>query len=129
MMILALFVTTMLVFGVWQVFWIFVWMQARPYWEISAMNSPEGVVIEVYQSDQSEPTYQTLLSGETISQELIRARPDDASIEGVQTLDYDGTIRPGRWKLVVCETELDIMTARMIIDQTTELTPHKRKQN
>lgn len=121
MIILALLVTSLLVFGVWQIFWLLAWMQSQPYWELSARNSFEGVLVEVYQSDQSEPTYKTLLSGESIPQELTRVRADDASTEGIQTLFYDGTIRPGRWTVMVSKNKIDVMQRAMILNDKEEM--------
>lgn len=97
------------------------WMSSRPSWEISAHNSPQGLVIEVYESNDSQPTYTTVLTGKTINTDIERASRMELPAE--QTKFHDETLRPGRWTVVINETEIDIMERALIVDRTTEIMP------
>ena len=99
------------------------WMSARPSWQVSARNSPQGVVVDVYKSNAARPTYTTVLAGQRISTEVERATQMNLPPELGTTIFYDDTLRPGRWTVVVNKTELDIMERAMTVDRGTELKP------
>jgi hypothetical protein len=102
---------------------MFAWMSSRPSWQISARNSPQGVVIDVYKSNASQPTFTTVLTGQTINTEVERmARLELPNAIG-ETIFHDETLRPGRWTVVLNKTELDIMESALIVDRKTEIAP------
>lgn len=100
------------------------WQRSLPNWQLSAHNSPEGVVVEVFQSSQTEPNYRTILAGKTISTEVERISRTELPPELGETTFYDETLGPGRWTLVLAGTELDIMERAMMVDETIEIAPH-----
>jgi hypothetical protein len=99
------------------------WMSSRPTWQISAYNSPQGVVIEIYKSNAARPTYSTVLPGKTINTDIERASRMNLPEDLGQTTFHDETLRPGRWTLVIQETEIDIMERALIVDRATEVVP------
>ena len=102
---------------------IIAWMSSRPSWQMSARNSPQGVIIEVYKSDANQPTYRTVLTGQTIDTEIDRATRSELPSELGHTTFHDETLRPGRWTVVINETEIDIMERALIVDGTKEVAP------
>ena len=100
-----------------------VWMSSRPTWQISAYNSPQGIIIEVYKSNAAQPTYTTVLPGKTIKTDIERASRMDLPEELGQTTFHDETLRPGRWTIVIEETEIDIMERALIVDRVSEVAP------
>lgn len=100
-----------------------VWLSSRPTWQISAYNSPQGIVIEVYKSNAAQPTYTTVLPGRTINTDIERASRMNLPEELGQTTFHDETLRPGRWTVVIQETEIDIMERALIVDRATEVAP------
>lgn len=92
-----------------------VWMSSRPTWQISAYNSPQGIIIEVYKSNAAQPTYTTVLPGRTINTDIERASRMNLPEELGQTTFHDETLRPGRWTVVIQEIEIDIMERELIL--------------
>ena len=103
--------------------WMIAWMSSRPSWQISASTSPQGVVIEVYKSNATRPTYTTVLTGHTINTEVERASRLQLPEELGTTTFYDETIRPGRWTVVLNKIEIDIMERALIVERGTEIAP------
>jgi len=101
------------------------WMSSRPSWQMSVRNSPQGVIVEVYKSNAARPTYKTVLTGQTIDKEIERATRMELPANLGQTTFYDETLRPGRWTVVLNETEIDIMELALILDRTTEIAPQE----
>lgn len=99
------------------------WMSSRPSWQISARNSPQGVIVEVYKSDATRPMYRTVLTGQTIDADVERVSRMELPPELGQTTFHDETLRPGRWTVVVNETEIDIMERAIVLDGATEIAP------
>lgn len=99
------------------------WMSSRPSWQISARNSPQGVIVEVYKSDATRPMYRTVLTGQTIDVDVERVSRMELPPELGQTTFHDETLRPGRWTVVVNETEIDIMERAIVLDGATEIAP------
>jgi hypothetical protein len=99
------------------------WLDSRPPWVLTAKNSPTGLVVEVHQSDAAEPTYVVVLPGKSVPRDFSRVARADADPNVVTTTFFDDTLKPGRWTLTLDGTKLDIMEARMWIDdQQTVLT-------
>lgn len=101
------------------------WMRTRPSWQVSARNSPQGVVVEVFKSDAAKPTYTTVLAGKSINTEIERANRSELPPELGRTTFYDETLRPGRWTVVVNDTELDIMERALIVNGDAEIAPQE----
>ena len=99
------------------------WMSARPSWQISARNSPQGVVLDVYKSNAARPTYSTVLAGQRITTEVERVERMKLPNELGKTTFHDETLRPGRWTVRLNETEVDITERALIIDRSTTITP------
>ncbi len=102
---------------------MFAWMSSRSSWQISARNSPQGVIVEVYKSNNVRPTYTMVLTGRLINTEIERATRMELPAELGKTTFHDDTLRPGRWALVLDGTELDIMERALIVDGATEIAP------
>ncbi len=92
------------------------WMQSRGDWQLSATNSPSGVVIDVFWGDAMSPRYSTTLAGKTIPRNIDRVIREDLPPDIGVTTFYDVTLRPGRWTVVMDGVELDIMEAGWDID-------------
>ena len=102
---------------------MFAWMSSRPSWQITARNTPQGVVIDVYKSNASQPTFTTVLAGQTVHTEVERISRLELPNAIGETIFQDETLRPGRWTVVLNKTELDIMERALIVDRKTEITP------
>jgi hypothetical protein len=100
------------------------WRWSQPTWQISARNSLQGVIIDVYKSNAAEPTYTTVLAGQTIITEVTRVNRRELPAELGCTTFHDETIRPGRWTVVVNNAEIDIMERALIVNGTTEIAPN-----
>jgi hypothetical protein len=100
------------------------WRWSQPTWQISARNSLQGVIIEVYKSNAAEPTYTTVLAGQTIITEVTRVNRRELPAELGCTTFHDETIEPGRWTVVVNTTEIDIMERALVVNGTTEIAPN-----
>ena len=100
------------------------WRWSQPAWQISARNSPQGVVIEVYKSNAADPTYTTVLAGQTIITEVTRVNRRELPAELGCTTFHDETIGPGRWTVVVNNTEIDIMERALVVNGGTEVAPN-----
>jgi hypothetical protein len=105
------------------VFAMITWLSSRPAWCLSARNSADGVVVEVYKEDLDESTYSTLLKGRTIPRDIERLARQQLPPEVGTTTFFDETIRPGRWTLVLGGAKLDIMERALILDDGTEILP------
>lgn len=99
------------------------WGSSRPSWQISARNSAQGVIVEVYKSNAERPTYRTVLAGQTTDAEVDRATRIELPAELGQTTFYDDTLRPGRWRVMLQGTEIDIMEHLLIVDGASEIRP------
>lgn len=95
----------------------------RPYWEISLRNSDNGVIVEVYQSDDDRPTSSERLPGISVARDVERMRRVNLSPEIGQTTFYDETLRPGRWTLIIDHFEIDLMERGMDVKEVTIETP------
>lgn len=102
-----------------------VWLSSRPSWEISARNSPQGIILDVYKSNATQPTYTTVLKGQRIHAEVERVGRLDLPVELAKTTFVDETLRPGRWTLVLNGTEIDIMERALIVNGSTEIAPRE----
>ncbi|MGA0199517.1 MAG: hypothetical protein ACO3NK_10440 [Prochlorotrichaceae cyanobacterium] len=96
---------------------------SRPLWQLSARNSPQGVILDVYKSNATQPTYTTVLKGQTINTEVERVSRTELPEKLGKTTFYDETLRPGRWTVVLNKTEIDIMERALIVDRSTEISP------
>ncbi|OHB70432.1 MAG: hypothetical protein A2V70_12715 [Planctomycetes bacterium RBG_13_63_9] len=101
------------------------WMSSGPAWLLSARNSADGVIIEIYKEHDSEPTYSTLLEGRSIARDIQRVVRQDLPADVGATTFFDETIPPGRWTLVLGGAELDIMERALILDGGNEIRPHE----
>ena len=104
---------------------VFNWLSSRPPWCLSARNSADGVIVEVYRGRHGEPTYSTLLKGRTILSDIEQLTRQQLPAEIGTTTFSDETIRPGRWTLVLGGAKLDIMERAMILDDGSELLPNE----
>lgn len=119
---IALIVVALVIIATPIVFMI-TWMSSGPSWQISARNSPQGVVLEVYKSNATQPTYTTLLTGQTINIEVERVARLELPEQFGETTFHDESFRPGRWTVVLNKTEIDIMERALIVDRSTEIAP------
>jgi len=96
---------------------------SRPSWELSASNSSEGVVVDIYLTDQPVPTYTTLLRDRRITSEVSRVNRVDLPVDIGSTIFHDETLRPGRWTVEIAGEKLDIMPRALVLKDGTEIMP------
>jgi hypothetical protein len=101
------------------------WMLSRPSWQMSAHNSAQGVVVAVYKSNAAQPTYTTVLTGKSIGTECDRVSRMELPATVGHTTFFDETIRPGRWTVVLDQTQLDIMERALMVDGAAEIAPQE----
>ncbi len=104
------------------------WMSSRPSWQLTARNSPQGVIIEIYKSDANQPKYRTVLTGQTIDTEVDRVARSELPSQLGRTTFHDETLSPGRWTVVINDTEIDIMERALIVDGASEITPQDQTE-
>ena len=102
---------------------MFAWLSSRPSWQLSARNSTQGVVVEVFRSNAAKPTYTVVLSGQEIDTDVERVTRMELPVAVGKTRFFDETIRPGRWIVVLNKSEIDIMETVMIVDGVTQIAP------
>ncbi len=75
---------------------IVVWYQSsHAPWQLTAINTPNGVEIEFYEGLNDEPSYKTLLQGRSIVRDVQRVSRLELPAEIGTTTFYDETLRPG----------------------------------
>ncbi len=97
----------------------------NPSWQLSVRNSADGVVVEIYKSDEAIPTYSTVLANRKVAREVQRCLREDLPADVGQTTFYDITIRPGRWTVMVDGAKLDIMECGLFDENDNLLAPAK----
>lgn len=102
-----------------------VWMNSQPTWQLSARNSLDGVTFEVFKSNSISPTYQMVFEGARIGQELDRCSRSNCPSNVIESLTWDDSLGPGRWKIKVLQTELDIMERGLVVNGKTEIQPRR----
>lgn len=98
---------------------------SRPSWELSASNSNDGVVVEIYLTGQSIPTYTTLLRDRRVTSEVSRVNRVDLPLNIGSTIFHDETLRPGRWTVKIAGEKLDIMPRALVLKDGTEIMPSR----
>jgi hypothetical protein len=101
------------------------WMHLRADWLLSATSKPDGVQIDIYWGDTDTPHYSTFLSNCSISRDIERVPRELLPPDVATTTFYDVTARPGRWTLVMDDTEIDIMPAGLDIDGVPIVSPQE----
>lgn len=99
-------------------FWI--WQESQPEWCLSARNSVDGVVVEVFKGSQELPTHSTILKGRAIPRDVERLVQEELPVEIGKTIFSDETLRPGRWTLVLGGVKLDIMERAMVVEDAEQ---------
>lgn len=105
------------------VIWAFSQILGRPRWELSATNTPAGLEIEVFQEEDSTPTYTTLLPNHQVKRNITRKTIDMLPGDVGETTLRDETMKPGQWTLIIDGVELDITPRAMTIDRAMEISP------
>ncbi len=101
------------------------WINSQPTWQLSARNTREGVTLEVFKSNSDYPTYQLAFEGANIDQEFDRCHRNTCPRNVVESVSWDETLGPGRWKIRVLQTDLDIMKRGLSVNGKTEICPRK----
>ena len=100
------------------------WVRSRPHWHLSLTNTANGVTATVTTSDSDQAVYAVHVRGALIQDPLIRAtRKEIGTHSAVKTTFYDDTIPPGRWTVDADWVKLDIMEARLIVNDELECAP------
>ena len=103
------------------------YLYSRPSWELSASNFDEGVVVEIYLTDEPVPTYTTLLLDREITSEVSRISRVDLPLDIGSTIFHDETLRPGRWTIDIAGEKIDIMERALILEDGTEIKPSRER--
>lgn len=103
--------------------WLNRWLAARPGWQISLHQSPDGTVLDVYKSNESSPTYHVLLKDQKIARDVDRVSRGELPPELGKSLSYDETLKPGEWTVDLHGTEFQIMERALILNKDTEIKP------
>lgn len=99
------------------------WLDSRPNWVLTAKNTSAGLVLEVHESAAPTPTYVVVLQGQRVPREFSRVGRQELDPAAANTVFFDETLKPGRWTLRLDRTKIDIMEARLVINDRTELKP------
>ena len=78
-------------------------------------------MVEVFKSNESTPSYSTVLPGRKIPREIQRCLREDLPADVGQTVFYDITIRPGRWTVMIDGAKLDIMECGLFDKNDTQI--------
>ena len=103
-----------------------IWLRSRPSWRLSAQRTDKGSIITVTTTASEDPVYRVVIKGWQISQPISRLSRDQvaASSTGeVETLFWDDTVPPGRWTLRVGGVKVDVMEARLVVNDSLECGP------
>ena len=100
--------------------WIFVYIRSRPNWQLSAKNTPIGVKVTVTLTDSPTPVYTILIAHGSVRHPFTNRKRTEINSPDVQTVFHDQTVPPGRWTLNLNGTKLDIMEARIIVNDEIE---------
>ena len=103
-----------------------VWLRSGPSWRLSAERTADGSRLTVTTTATVEPVYTVVIKGWSIGQPIGQLSPSDVSngkAGEVETVFSDETVPPGRWTLKVEDIKLDIMLARLVVNDSLECGP------
>ena len=100
------------------------WLSTLPEWQMTARNSPDGVIVDVYKEHEAAPTFSTLIKGGAIVADINRVNRRQLPPGVGTTIFHDESFRPGRWTLMLGNVKLDIMQRALIVDDRTEILPN-----
>ena len=103
-----------------------VYLHSRPKWQLSASNANGGATVMVSTTSDAGSVYTVHIKGLRIQQpfhELTPRQAEVAPVPGVHTLFCDETLAPGRWTLQLEQVKLDIMPARLVVNDKYECGP------
>ena len=95
--------------------WVNRWLAARPHWQISLHQSPDGAVLDVYKSNESSPTYHVQLKDQKIARNIDRVSRSELPPDGGKSVSHDETVKPGAWTVDLHGTEIQIMERALIL--------------
>jgi hypothetical protein len=99
------------------------WLHSRPQWQLTTANTATGVMVTLTNTDSPAPIYTVHIKGDSIRVPISHLLRTQVRSPDVTTLFYDETVPPGRWTLKVNRTKVDIMPARIIVDDEAEGDP------
>ncbi len=100
-----------------------VWIDSRPHWLLTTANTPMGFAVTITDTSSSSPFYVVRVKGGAIKTPTTRSLPSEVASPDVTTVFYDATIPPGRWTFRVNGTKVDVMPARIIVNDRIEGAP------
>lgn len=93
-----------------------IWAQTRGNWTLSASNTEQGVSVRIYWRRPDRPCYVALLRNRHIPRDVQYVTVGQVPPDVGKSTFYDGTVRPGRWTLVIDGVTLDVMEQALYID-------------
>ena len=105
------------------------WLISGPTWQISAGTTGGESTITVTTSASQNPVYTVIIEGWRVRHPIShvsRAQAANDEAIGIETLSWDETMPPGRWTLKVDGVKLDIMPARLVVNDSLECAPGNR---
>ncbi len=107
---LGFVIVTLLVYSAW-------FIVSRPAWQLTVRNSKEGVVVVATTEVSPTPVYTVEILGASIGRPFENLRREDITSTEVRTVEFDDTLKPGLWVVIVAGVKLRIMPNRIEIDQ------------
>ena len=106
-----------------------VWFRSGSQWQLSIDNTNGATVFTITTTDSTSHVYEVRvneMSGANQIHNLTRSACETGKIAGIKTLFYDETLKPGRWTVQIDDIKLDIMEARLTVDDEIDCLPGGR---
>jgi hypothetical protein len=106
------------------IMWYRSWKQSLPSWQLSLRWDNSDSIITVNNTKSENPIYKVIIRGKKIKQPFNRLfREETVSVNEIETIFWDDTTPPGRWTLKIENVKLDIMPARLVVNDSIECEP------
>jgi hypothetical protein len=100
------------------------WLSSLPSWQLSVERKDSGSIITISMTKSEGPIYKVIINGWRVSQPFNRLLlRETIPMREVETTFVDDDVPPGRWTLTVGGIKLDIMPARLIVNNSLVCKP------
>jgi hypothetical protein len=103
-----------------------VWFRSGPQWQLSIDNTNDATVFTITTTDSTSHVYEVRvneMSSDNQIHNLTRSACENGKIARIKTLFYDETLKPGRWTVQIDDLKLDIMEARLTVNDKIDCLP------